>query len=91
MNWDKDQKLSTINFPAFGTTYKKLQSRFPEPNWPFQGKSLENLDFEINCGGKELAGFQKPLFGTPDIIPHPSPVLVFVDIFVKLKIASREP
>jgi hypothetical protein len=31
------------------------------------------------------------LFGTPDIIPHPSPVLVFVDIFVKLKTASREP
>jgi hypothetical protein len=31
------------------------------------------------------------LFGTPDIIPHPSPLLVFVDIFVKPKMASREP
>jgi hypothetical protein len=31
------------------------------------------------------------LFGTPGTIPHPSPVLVFVDNFVRPKIASREP
>jgi hypothetical protein len=91
MNWDKDQKLSILNFLAFGTIYKKLQSRFLGPNWPFHRKSLENFVFEVSCGGKELVGFQKPLFGTPDITPHPSPVLVFVDIFVKLETASREP
>ncbi len=91
MNWDKGQKLPTLNFLAFGTTYKKIQSRFSGVNWQFHRKSLENLVFEISCGGKELAGFQKPSFETPNIIPHPSPVLVFVDIFVKLKMASREP
>jgi hypothetical protein len=31
------------------------------------------------------------LFGTPGTIPHPSPVLVFVDNLVRPKIASREP
>jgi hypothetical protein len=51
---------------------------------------IENLNFEISSDGKKLAGFQKPLFGTLGIIPHPSSVLVSVDIFVKLKIASRE-
>jgi hypothetical protein len=51
----------------------------------------KKLNFEIGCEGTHLAGFQKPLFGTPDIIPQSSPVLVFCVIFVKLKMASSEP
>jgi hypothetical protein len=41
--------------------------------------------------GKDLAGFQKPLFWTPDITPYPSPVSLLSDIFVEPKTASREP
>jgi hypothetical protein len=41
--------------------------------------------------GEDLAGFQKLLFWTPDITPHPSLALVFHVIFVKPKTASREP
>ncbi len=40
--------------------------------------------------GKDLAGSQKPLFGTLNIIPHPSPLLVLFDSFVKPKMASTE-
>jgi hypothetical protein len=39
----------------------------------------------------DLAGFQKPLFGTPDITPQPSPASILVVIFVKPKIASSKP
>jgi hypothetical protein len=72
----KARKFNVDNFWSLsGSIYKKLQSRFLGPNRPFPKKSLENLVFEISCGGKDLAGFQKPLFGTPKIIPYPSPLL----------------
>jgi hypothetical protein len=91
ISWSKDQKLSTLNFPTFGTTNKKLQSRFPGPNRLFWRICLQNLVFEISCVGEDLARFQKPLFWTPDITPHPSPALVIHVIFVEPKTASREP
>jgi hypothetical protein len=67
-----------------------LQSRFPGTSWVFQRKSLKNLNFQIFCEGKKLAGLQKS-FGTPDMRDDLSPVSVFFVIFVKLMIASTEP
>ncbi len=90
MKWTKEQIWSTLNFLTYRTNKKMLQSRFPGPSWVFQRKSLKILNFQIFCEGKKLAGLQKS-FGTSDIIPHLSPVSVFFVIFVKLKIASREP
>jgi hypothetical protein len=53
--------------------------------------TLENLNIEKCYEEKKLVGFQKPLFGTPDIIPHPSLVSVFCSNFIKLKISLIEP
>jgi hypothetical protein len=71
--------------------YKFFQSHFPGPYRLFWRICLQNLVFRISCVGKDLAGFQKLLFWTPDIITHPSPVSLLRDIFVKPKTASREP
>jgi hypothetical protein len=67
---------------ALRPNYKILQSHFLGSNRLFQRKLLENLNFEIFCVGKKLTGFQKPLFGTPDItLFHPqSSVLGVVHI-----------
>jgi hypothetical protein len=91
ISWSKDQKLSTLNLLTLKTIYKFLQIRFPGPNRLFWRICLQNLVFEISCVGEDLARFQKPLFWTPDITPHPSPALVFHVIFVEPKTASREP
>jgi hypothetical protein len=60
-------------------------------NHLFYKNILENLNFDISCEENHLTGIQKPLFGTPDITPHPYPVSVFCVIFVKPKIAASEP
>ncbi len=91
MSWSKDQKLSTLNLLTLKTIYKFLQIRFPGPNRLFWRICLQNLVFEISCVGEDLARFQKPLFWTPDITPHPFPALVFHVILVELKTSSREP
>jgi hypothetical protein len=90
MKHSKDQKLSTLNL----ATLKFIQNftvPFLVPNYLFYKNILKNLNFEISCKGTHLAGFQKPLFRTPDITLQPSPVSVFCVIFVKLKMASSEP
>jgi hypothetical protein len=91
IRWSKDQKLSTLNLLTLKTIYRFLQIRFPGPNRLFWRMCLQNLVFEISCVGEDLARFQKPLFWTPDITPHPSPALVFHVIFVEPKTSSREP
>jgi hypothetical protein len=91
MKRSKDQKLSISNLLTLRTIYKFFKSHFPEPYRFFWRICLQNLVFEISCVGEDLAGFQKLLFWTPDITPHPSLVLVFHVIFVKPKTASREP
>ncbi len=91
MKRSKDQKLSTLNLLTLRTIYKFFQIHFPGPYWLFWRICLQNLVFEISCVWEDLATFQKPLFWTPDITPHPSPALVFHVIFVEPKTASREP
>jgi hypothetical protein len=58
---------------------------------PWSWQTLKKINFRKLCGGKKQIGFDWNLFGTPETIPHPSPVLVFVDNLVRPKIASREP
>jgi hypothetical protein len=62
---------------------------YQKNTWSWQ--TLEKINFWKFCGGKKQIGFDWNLFGTPGTIPHPSPVLVFVDNLVRPKIASREP
>jgi hypothetical protein len=78
----------------YGAAFKDVNKIWPRNIYqkkPWSWQTLKKTNFRKFWEGKKLAGFQKPLFGSPRTIPHPSPVSLFCGNFIKLKIASREP